>query len=268
MSKWFEYDGSSLLECLTKNNNCEQNLLIIHGFASNFKHMKSIYENLNDKFNIYALNLPAHGESDYEPEWMDFKVFRNIILEFIQRLKLNNITLLGHSMGGALALLCAEKISHLVDRVILLAPMNRTQLIYEDKFEYFYPRNINQYKNLAQIIFAKPENFLKNNKFMNSVEYYFKNKQETFNVLYPFGLTLNNEKYFAKIDRAISVADYPIYLINGDQDGIMPVELAIKHFKKLNKNVKSYLIKNSGHSMWLENFNDTFNTINKIVSDK
>jgi len=56
---------------------------------------------------VYVPDLRGHGASDW-PGQYSFELMRDDVLAFLDRLDLNDVVLIGHSMGGTVAWLAAE----------------------------------------------------------------------------------------------------------------------------------------------------------------
>ncbi len=85
-----------------KHNNI--NLVIIHGVQSTKGFLVSNNKTLSD-YNQYYIDLPGHGDSDDTGYTADNYI--NSIMEFIK--DLDNVVLIGHSMGGALTVGVLDK---------------------------------------------------------------------------------------------------------------------------------------------------------------
>ena len=94
-------------------------ILYLHGWGQNIAMMEPIAKPLEDTHHIVIIDLPGFGESS-EPEYAwsldDFVLMVNYI---ITKLKLKNVSLIGHSFGGKISLLYASKYD--VKKLVLLA---------------------------------------------------------------------------------------------------------------------------------------------------
>jgi len=83
------------------------NLALIHGAGQDSRAWEYQSDFLDHShFNYYILDLPGHGKSTGRC-YKDLEQYRDIIKIFIDNLDLNNIVLIGHSMGGRIAQLFA-----------------------------------------------------------------------------------------------------------------------------------------------------------------
>ena len=80
-----------------------QSLVFIHGSGSNSSVWSFQYANLHQDFNIAAINLPGHGQSEGDGE-QDIGIYVGILKEILDVLKLKRPVLIGHSLGAAIAL--------------------------------------------------------------------------------------------------------------------------------------------------------------------
>lgn len=67
---------------------------------------------------VYAPDLRGHGRSGW-PGTYSFELMRDDVLGLLDVLDLDRVSLVGHSMGGAVAYLVAEAHPELVDRLVI-----------------------------------------------------------------------------------------------------------------------------------------------------
>lgn len=94
-------------------------LLIIHGFlgmSDNWKSFGSLYA--SEGFQVHMLDLRNHGKSFHSDEF-NYKAMSNDILEYCQHYNLSNVTIIGHSMGGKVAMLFATTYPEMVEQLIV-----------------------------------------------------------------------------------------------------------------------------------------------------
>lgn len=94
-------------------NKAEQNpraLLFLHGWRSDGSVWLPLIPALLEKTrcDIYALDLPGFGKSQTPPPSFSLDDYREIIRAFIKKLGLTNVTIIGHSFGGRIAIKLAS----------------------------------------------------------------------------------------------------------------------------------------------------------------
>lgn len=94
-------------------------LIIIHGFlgmSDNWKSLGSLYA--AEGFQVHMLDLRNHGKSFHSDEF-NYTVMSNDVLEYCQHYNLTNVSIIGHSMGGKVAMLFATTYPELVEKLIV-----------------------------------------------------------------------------------------------------------------------------------------------------
>ncbi|WP_396209387.1 alpha/beta fold hydrolase [Flavobacterium sp.] len=94
-------------------------LLIIHGFLGMSDNWKSIATQFtNDGFQVHSLDLRNHGKS-FHSDVFNYDVMVNDVKEYIDFHQITNCVLLGHSMGGKVAMLFATTYPDIVSKLIV-----------------------------------------------------------------------------------------------------------------------------------------------------
>lgn len=91
-----------------------QPLLIIHGFlgmSDNWKSLGTQYA--NEGFQVHMLDLRNHGRSFHSNDF-SYELMVADVLEYCNHHNLSNISIIGHSMGGKVAMLLATTYSDLI----------------------------------------------------------------------------------------------------------------------------------------------------------
>lgn len=94
-------------------------LLIIHGFlgmSDNWKSFGSLYA--AEGFQSHILDLRNHGRSIHSEDF-SYEVMAQDVLEYCQQHNLEKIFIIGHSMGGKVAMLFATKYPEMMEKLIV-----------------------------------------------------------------------------------------------------------------------------------------------------
>jgi len=94
-------------------------LLIIHGFlgmSDNWKSFGSLYA--AEGFQTHMLDLRNHGKSFHSNNF-SYDVMSQDVLEYCQEHNLDKVSIIGHSMGGKVAMLFATLYSEMVEKLIV-----------------------------------------------------------------------------------------------------------------------------------------------------
>src|SRR5690554_4888684 len=102
-----------------------QDIVMLHGWGQNIEMMDPIGQRLKDYFRITILDWPGFGDSP-EPSFAWSVIdYYEMLVEFLEKLKIKDPIIIGHSFGGRIAIIYAakEKVKKLV---LLAAPFRRT----------------------------------------------------------------------------------------------------------------------------------------------
>lgn len=94
-------------------------LIIIHGFlgmSDNWKSFGALYA--AEGFQVHIIDLRNHGKSFHSDEF-NYTAMANDVLEYCQHYNLSTISIIGHSMGGKVAMLFATTYSDLVEKLVI-----------------------------------------------------------------------------------------------------------------------------------------------------
>ena len=94
-------------------------LLIIHGFlgmSDNWKSLGSQY--VSEGFQVHILDLRNHGRSFHSDDF-SYEIMAQDVLDYCHEHKLEKISIIGHSMGGKVAMLFATKYPEMVEKLIV-----------------------------------------------------------------------------------------------------------------------------------------------------
>src|SRR6266487_3267394 len=98
-------------------------LLLIHTIRTQLEYFRSLAPLLAGSHTVYVIDLPGHGHSPIDPgASFDEPYFRRAVIRFIEELNLSAVTVVGESIGGALALTVAAALPQRVKRLYAINP--------------------------------------------------------------------------------------------------------------------------------------------------
>lgn len=102
-------------------------LVFVHGFSSDAASHDGVLSLLARKgYPCWSFDLPGHGSHKSESEaQMRVSRYVQLVAGFIRQRRLRNVALIGHSMGGAVAVGVNAMLPAAVRCLILEAPLNR-----------------------------------------------------------------------------------------------------------------------------------------------
>ena len=87
-----------------------QTIIFLHGWRSSALVWKPVIERVSEQtnFQIYALDFSGFGQSELPKRTFTLLDYSNLLKDFIQKLDLRNVCLVGHSFGGRVAIKLAS----------------------------------------------------------------------------------------------------------------------------------------------------------------
>ena len=98
--------------------------IFIHGWASSSRMWAGLLPALASDYHCWSLDLPGFGDSDKPAaSWYTIPNYTLMVMEFARLLQLGPLRLVGHSMGGLIALDMAARHPEAVERVVAINPV-------------------------------------------------------------------------------------------------------------------------------------------------
>ncbi len=96
-------------------------LVLLHGFLSSSFSYRKLIPYLTNHFNVIAIDLPPFGKSGKIYNYIySFENIAQSIVHFLEKRGLTSFTIIGHSMGGQIALQLTKNRPDLIERAVLL----------------------------------------------------------------------------------------------------------------------------------------------------
>lgn len=97
-------------------------LLCIHGFISSSWCWHPLIAQLTKDFRVIAIDLPGFGKTIANDNFIyTLNNYGKTVVDFVEKLKLQNVHLVGHSLGGQIALQAANINGKLFNKLFLIA---------------------------------------------------------------------------------------------------------------------------------------------------
>jgi pimeloyl-ACP methyl ester carboxylesterase len=241
-------------------------LVLMHTIRTQLEYFRSLAPILATSYTVYAIDLPGHGHSPIDPGApFDEPYFRQGAIAFIEKLNLTDVTLVGESIGGALALTVAAAIPQRVARVVAINPYD-----YETRYGDGLRRG-NWFANLIigslQIPILGPFNaWMENRMVLGKIMGggYHDPRKLPPDLLTEFGRVANRPGYKRMARRVLAgwrswskapdqyrLVSAPVTLIYGDSDWSRPNER--ERTRALLPNARLFTLKDTGHFSAVEN---------------
>lgn len=96
-----------------------QPLIILHGIFGISDNWVTLGKRLADKFSVYIPDMRNHGQSPHNPTF-NYMAMADDLMEFIEAHQLAHPMIIGHSMGGKVAMTFALEHPEMVDKLAIV----------------------------------------------------------------------------------------------------------------------------------------------------
>lgn len=237
-------------------------VVLIHGLFGSLENLNVIAKPLSEHFRVTNVDLRNHGLSPHSDE-MDYLAMANDVVELMATLKIQKAHLVGHSMGGKVAMQVALTHSELVDKLVVLDiapvsyPARHTQIL--EALNAVKNADISDRKQADLIMQPYIEELGVRQFLLKSL---YKNDEGKF--VWRFNLSVLDNKYSTitdNINANNSCLCETLFIKGNDSDYILA-----EHRDAINalfKNVSAKIIHGAGH--WLHAQKPQ--AVNKAIND-
>lgn len=237
-------------------------VIFIHGFLENKNMWKHFIPHLAGSRKIICLDLPGHGESDCIGYVHTMEEMAECVYELIGHLNLRRVTLVGHSMGGYVALAFAEKYPDHVRNLVLYQSTARADSEWKKKDRL----------RAIELVKKNHKSFIRNSIPMLFRPVNRKRYREQINEIKEEALKTPLQGVIAAIDGMRQRPDreillkfppYPVHIIAGDKDPRIPIEESVEQAEASDE-VHLHVIKGCGHMSYIEAIDETLKIFKSI----
>ncbi len=112
-------------------------MVILHGLYGSSDNWISIAKLFSEHFEVYLVDLRNHGKSPHDDKH-NYELMRDDLIEFLDERGLGKVVLVGHSMGGKVAMCFAQhnpgRVEHLI--VVDIAPKSYKELYRRESLNH------------------------------------------------------------------------------------------------------------------------------------
>lgn len=239
-------------------------LLILHGYFGMSDNWRGLGLKFSENYEVHLIDQRNHGRSFHDDDF-DYEILVEDLLNYIEHHKLENVYILGHSMGGKVAMLFAVTYPELVSKLLVAdispkyyKPHHEIILEALNSVDFSIQNTRKKVEELLKIYIQEPGVLL---FLLKNV--YWKNKNELnfrFNLS---SLTINNSEVGEALPSFTHFDNPTLFLRGENSDYIKEEEHLIEaHFS----NATIVTVKNAGHWLHSENPEQFFTEVSTFLS--
>ncbi|MDQ0201929.1 alpha/beta fold hydrolase [Neobacillus ginsengisoli] len=234
-------------------------LLILHGMGNNSQSWKKQLKGLSEQFTVIAWDAPGYGKSsDPNEELKEFKQFADVLKGFIENLNYKSVTLLGHSMGSAIAIEFCYRFPHMVDALIISDATRGSAALSKEENERKLKNRLNNIESLSPSELANLR--VKELLSPDPKPEVLKEAERIYSQIRPMGFRSVAYSLFHLNNMEILPAiNVPTLVICGEQDKVTPVSESLIFHAHI-QDSHFVTIPNTGHLCYQED-PESFNSI-------
>ncbi|MCH7534576.1 MAG: alpha/beta fold hydrolase [Bacteroidetes bacterium] len=241
-------------------------LIILHGLFGSSDNWDTLAEQFGESHQVYALDIRNHGNSPHSDEF-NYQLMVEDLIEFVEKHELDKVNLVGHSMGGKMAMAFVNEYPDKVNKLVVLdIGVHKYPLHHEEKIRGMMALNLASISSRSQadkqlksdVPHDMVRIFLLKNLFWNDD----KMLEWKFNL---HSLAKNLENIFDKVDLD-KVFNEPALFIKGGQSDYIDLNqmnLIEEHFS----NHSVIVFDKSGHWLHVQEPNRLLETVNKFIQE-
>ncbi len=246
-------------------------IFFIHGYAGTSEY-HNYFSDLVDDYDYYAVELPGHGITPLrDKKQLNPYSYALEIVELIKKIKLKEFILMGHSMGGGIAVMVSQMIPELIKKMIIVTPMNsKGTLKPSHVFDFLFrfqpttPKEVERFYKIVMYDYEVGKEKLTEKETDLIIKQEIENK-ENFDILKFRIASLDN---MIKLNRYETHIKVPTLLLVGKGDGCIDPKWTKLNFKIKNKDIKIYEFAKSGHAPFLEQTDEYYKVVMDFIEEK
>ena len=238
-------------------------IVLLHGFLESNWMWQEIAPVLTAKARIIQIELLGHGLTDCTGYVHEMDEMAEAVEAVLKSLKIRKVSIVGHSMGGYVALAFADLFPDMVRKLVLYQSTARSDDEWKKKDRL----------RAIDIIKQNHESFIR-----QSIPMLFRPKnraifKEKIAILKTEALKTSKQGVIAALqgmrtrpnrELILKFAPYPVHIIAGDKDPRIPINESTE-LAEISDHVHLHVIKGSGHMSYIEDLDSTLQIFRKIL---
>lgn len=238
-----------------------ENVVLLHGFLESSAMWESFAKEWAKSYRVITIDLPGHGNSGHL-EGISINDMADMVNEVLVHLEIEKASMVGHSMGGYVALAFADKYMDFVDRLVLYH-----STAHADSLEGLLRRD-----KAIEMLDAHPTLYIRQTLTGLFWPKTVKRHQQALEKMIDCAIRNHPQGYSQAVAamknrpdrRHVLGGKVPVLFIAGQHDPVIPVELSEQQIKSISNGWGDVLQK-SGHMSFIEQPEEAMQKISQFL---
>jgi pimeloyl-ACP methyl ester carboxylesterase len=241
-------------------------IVLLHGFMENARIWRTFLPKLTSKFTVIRVNLPGHGKSSVFSETHTMDFMASAVNAVLEAEKIQKCMIVGHSMGGYVALALAEQFPEKVNGMVLFSSISFADNAERKKDRERASKAADSHKmkfitSVIPNLFFERTGIKASKRIVKLVKIASKQPKE--------GIIAAINGMRARPDRTsvLKSAKFPVLILAGHDDMLIPFD-QIEIMAANAPTAKTSVLENCGHVGFLEQRKASLNAIYTFALEK
>lgn len=235
---------------LSDKKSANKTLVFLHGWGVDSKlWFKIVPKLINNNYSLYFLDLPGFGQSQIPNTAYDVDDYKKIVYEFVKKMGLQNINLVGHSFGGRITIKLAAENPDFLEKIVLV---DTAGIVTASKIKKIFALIAKIISPIFKPSFMQP--LRKKLYFLLGSEYL---ENEKLSAIFSKVVSENLTRLLTRIKK-------PTLIIWGENDKVTPLYYGQLMNKLISKS-KLVVFEKAGHFSFLDRPEEFVQELNKFI---
>ena len=238
-----------------------QDLIIIHGLFGMSDNWNSLGKQFSKYYKVHLIDLRNHGKSPHAEDF-DYKVMCEDILEYMEDNNIQKPILLGHSIGGKVAMKFAFTYPEKIEKLIVadISPRRYDNDFVQNLLQLLYKLPLEDFKKREEIDSVLSSTYEDKGMRLFLLKNLYRNEKKEFAWRFNIEVLLEKVSNIQEADFIKGVCDVPTHFIRGGNSNYITTEdklIINKHFSDFS----IATIEGAGHWLHAENPERFYNEV-------
>ncbi len=258
-------DGLDLYYEVQGNAQANEMIVFLNGLTQSTAAWLLFVPVFKEKYKIILLDFIFQGQSSRTGDWRNFDIHARDVVAVLDKESITKCTIIGISYGSLVAQHFAILFPSFLKRLILISTFAHKTPYYEAvELSWWRSLEVGGYNLMLDIMLPSvlSENYFSNPLVpINKIKSGRKDLNLSADAIFKLMQATKERKDFRKSLQKINT---PTLIIQGEKDLLLPVHLAEEVQANI-KNSKLVVIKNAGHTLNLERFDEVTQVIQEFL---